>query len=335
MNRGMYSSFINNEMYRNCEKEWVVELEKYHRYWYDLVVNPDDVAEYFDTRKLVVNHLKRIKKEVEEHLEKRFVYFICSRERVRFNTKKKPSYNPFTKNTKIHLLVGEHGAKRSIKCKFVDVNTQMICNPDLTLTEKYITIKDSTGHLTTYPIHDFLEQTNIPLGIDSRVEYVGYTKNPHTRPTNGSHTGLSDVLYKIAEEKRDSLIYFNVFKVLSHAKNNDKLVNFTIPNSMTNEIDVELEGQILEKCFIFYFDSMNQTRNKENEYSELEKSLVKLSNENKIKSIHISYEFEHPNEYGMFSSSKVTPCISHVFTVCKSGDGVEIKDGSSIFEQLV
>ncbi|EPO4491378.1 hypothetical protein ACUAW6_003429, partial [Vibrio cholerae] len=89
MNRGLYSSMITNNLYRDSDKEWVVELETYHRYWYDLVVNPCEIADYFDTRKLIVNHLKQVKKEVEEHLEKRFVYFICSRERVRFNTDKK------------------------------------------------------------------------------------------------------------------------------------------------------------------------------------------------------------------------------------------------------
>ncbi|GHX14117.1 TPA: hypothetical protein I6187_003534 [Vibrio cholerae] len=335
MNRGLYSSMITNNLYRDSDKEWVVELETYHRYWYDLVVNPCEIADYFDTRKLIVNHLKQVKKEVEEHLEKRFVYFICSRERVRFNTDKKPVFNPFTKTTKLHLLVGENATKKSIKFTFYDINTSQNIKPDIQITDKYITFKDPSGYLSTYPIHDFLEMSKINLGIYSKVEYVGYTKNPHTRPTNGAHTGLSDVLYKIAEEKRDTIIYFNVFKVLSQVFVPEVNIQFNIANSMTNEVDVELEGQILEKCFIFYFDSKNQTRNKSNERKELEGSLVKIANENKIKAIHIAYEFESSHEYGMFFSSKIAPDKRHIFTVSKDSEGIIVKQGSTIFDKLV
>ncbi|MDO6543873.1 hypothetical protein [Photobacterium sanguinicancri] len=335
MARGLYSSLVANDLYKHSDKEWIVELETYHRYWYDLVVNPGEVADYFDTRQLIVNNLKRIKKEVEENLEKRFVYFICSRERVRFNTKKRPTFNPITGKTKLHLLVGEKAVKKNVKCTFAHEDTRRAFKPNIQLTDKYITFKNSTGYRTTFPIHDFLEQSGIRLGIDSRVEYVGYTKNPHTRPTNGSHTGLSDVLYQIAEEKRDSLIYFNVFKVMAQAVNTAMNVQFNVANAMINEVDAELEGQILEKCFIFYFDSKHQTRNKEKERRELENNLFKLALDNKIKAIHIGYEFEYPNEYGVFSSSKIPPDIGHIFTVTKGLEGIAIKQGSEIFDKLV
>jgi len=272
----MFSSIVDNDIYQQSEKEWIVELQRYHKYWYDLVVNPGEVADYFNTRKLIVDYLKSIKKQVEENLEKRFVYFICSRTKVRFNTNKKPFYNPITKNVKIHILIGKEGARRTISCKFFDIHKNKFFRPQIKLTEKYITITDSRGDLTTASIHDFLEDTNISLGIDSKVEYVGYTKNPHTRPTNGAHTGLSDVLYKIADENRDSLIYFNVFKVMTRAVSSNSMLNFAIANAMTDEVNAELEGSLIEKCFIFYFDSINQSRNKDKELLELKKSLHKL-----------------------------------------------------------
>jgi len=299
------------------------------------VVNPDEVADYFDTRKLIVDYLKGVKKQVEENLEKRFVYFICSRTKVRFNTNKKPSYNPITKSTKIHVLIGKEEAKKAIKCKFFDAHQNKFCHPKINLTEKYITITDSRGNLTTASIHDFLEGAKISLGIDSKVEYVGYTKNPHTRPTNGAHTGLSDVLYKIADENRDSLIYFNLFKVITRAISGDSMLNFAIANAMTDEVDVELEGKLLEKCFIFYFDAINQSRNKDKELLELKSSLHKISAENKIHAVHVCYEFEEPNEYGMFSSSRVPPRLGHVFTIRKHDDDVYITNSSEIFEAAV
>ncbi|WP_343463591.1 hypothetical protein [Pantoea sp.] len=334
MHRGLFSSLSAHQAYHSNEKDWMVELDRYHRYWYDLVVNPNEVAEYFDTRSLIVDYLSSIKKEIEAHLEKRFVYFICSRERVRFNVKKTPTYNPLTKKMKIHILVGEKNKKRSFTCQFVERASGKRFKPSVNITEKYITLKDASGDLFTYSIHDFLEQTNTSLGLDSRVEYVGFTKNPHTRPTNGSHTGLSDVLHQLAEEKRDSLIYFNTFRVYACAKNNKYNLNFTFANAMTNEIDAELEGKIIEKCFIFYFDAKNQTRNKEKERKELESSLAKIAHENKINAIHINYDVEEGNEYTLFSSSHVSASPRHVFTVKQEDDGVKIIPGSTLFDEL-
>lgn len=331
----MFSFIIDNDIYKQSEKEWIVELQRYYKYWYDLVVNPDDVADYFDTRKLIVNYLRDIKRQVEESLEKRFVYFICSRTKIRFNISKNPFYNPITKKVTIHLLIGKEERKQKISCKFFDPYKNRCCYPKIELTEKYITITDSRGGITTASIHDFLEVNNISLGIDSKVEYVGYTKNPHTRPTNGAHTGLSDVLYKIADENRDTLIYFNVFKVMTRAISSNSMFNFMIANAMTDEVNVELEGNLIEKCFIFYFDSINQSRNKDKELLELKKSLHKISAENKINSIHVRYEFEEPNEYGVFSSSKVPPQLGHIFTVKKTEEDVEITSDSEVFLNVI
>ncbi|WP_163024019.1 hypothetical protein [Pseudomonas viridiflava] len=191
MNRGFFSFISEADAYSSSDKEWVVVLERYHRYWYDLVVNPHEVAEYFDSRQLIVDVLKKIKAGVESDLEKRFVYFICSRERVRFDTSKRPTFNRFTGKTKIHLLVGSRRAKKAIHCKFYSVPNGCFFKPAIDLADKYITITDESGKLLTSSIHDFLADIKSNLGLDSRVEYVGYTKNPEMRPTDGNHSGLS------------------------------------------------------------------------------------------------------------------------------------------------
>ena len=102
------------------------------------------------------------------------------------------------------------------------------------------------------------------------------------------------------------------------------MFNFVIPNSMTDEIGVELEGKVIEKCFIFYFDAINQSRNKKKELSELKNSLVKMAQENKINSIYFYYEFEDINDYAVFSSSLIDPDYCHRFSVCLENDNVEI-----------
>ena len=103
------------------------------------------------------------------------------------------------------------------------------------------------------------------------------------------------------------------------------MFSFVIPNSMTDEIESELEGKVIEKCFIFYFDAINQSRNKKKELSELKNSLIKMAQENKIGSITFYYEFEDVNDYAVFSSSLVEPSYCHRFSVCLENDNVEVK----------
>ena len=323
-NRGIFSSLLDNGAYHSAEKTWIVDLQKYHRYWYDLVVNPGEMSEHINTRQLIVDYLKDVKKAVEDNLEKRFVYFICSRTKVRFNTKKKPFFNPFTKNVTFHILIGKEKKAKKVFCKFFDLGLGKFCIPQIILTDKYVTFSDSKGNLTTASIHDFLESSDINLGISSNVEYVGYTENPHARPTNGAHTGLSDVLYKVSNDDSDTLIYFNLFKVTVYASQENSMINFVVPNAMTNEIDAELEGKVIEKCFIFYFNSAAQNRNKQQELPELKNNLLKMASQNKINSISFHYEFEKENDYSTFSSSKVRASSCHKFSVAIANGNVEI-----------
>jgi len=325
MSRGLYSYITRNKVYSDAEKDWIVELSNTNMVWYDLLVNANDVAEYFNTRELTVNYLKKIKQEVEESLEKRFVYFICSRTKTRFNTKYKPRYNFFSKQVKIQLLIGNK-KKKNIKVVFADSVTEKLFKPKIEITEKYITMHIDSQNKTTLSVHDFLSKMNVNLGICSNVEYVGYTKNPHTRPTNGAHTGLSDMLFSVSNEERDTLLFFNTFKVTTMAVHNQSKMNFYVSNPMTDEIDVDLEGKLIEKSFILYFDSNNQNRNKENEKNELKSNLHKISKENSVNSISYFYELDGDSEYWKFSSSNIEGKMKHAFKVKLEHRTLKIKD---------
>lgn len=327
MNRGFFSFVSENELYQTSKKKWVVEVQQYHKYWYDLIVNPDSVAPYFNTRELIVNNLKKLKKTVEHNLEKRFIYFICTRTRVRFDTKRKFWYNPITLKAHIPILIGNK-KKKTLKFEFINIDTGKLYKPKVQISDKFITFDVSNKNKLTFSIHDFLEYANIDLGISSNVEYVGYTKNPHTRPTGGAHTGLSDVLYQNLSNDNDVFIYFNTFKVTAIGGRDN--FYFATSNAMTNEVDVDEEGEIIEKSFIFYFNSENQKRNKNREYQELNNKLLNLLFRNKIQSIYYNYEFEQKSDYAKFSSSEVKADSCHKFKVEVIDNKVKILRGGKI-----
>lgn len=61
---------------------------------------------------------------------------------------------------------------------------------------------------------------------------------------------------------------------------------------------------------------------------------MKISGENRIKSIYINYEMEEANEYGRFSSSQVPASDRHSFTVLRDQTGLNIINGTRSFDDF-
>ncbi|WP_198304511.1 hypothetical protein [Arcobacter vandammei] len=307
MYRGIYDFFLqDNKVYNNSNKEWMIELSTSTIIWFDLTKS---FYEDIDLNSCISKYMLEHKKKVEEYLEKRFIYFIFSRKKVRFNIKKKPKYSFFSKKLNLEILIGRE--RKIKKIELFSDNTK----PKVEITEKYITFIYNEHYKETLSIHDFLINYNIDIGEESKIHYIGYTKNPNKRPLNGNHSGLNDILYNVSNEDNDFFVSYNLFKVTSNSINNEFNIIFRVSNPMTDEVDVNTEGLIIEKCFILYFNAINQSRNKNNELSELKNTLKKLSIKNKINSIYINYELENNSEYWKFYSENVKPTDKHNFKI--------------------
>lgn len=282
------------------KKELVIRLKHYHSFWYDLLEDKNAVAEYFDTKDLIKKKLIEIEKKLEKN--SKFVYFICSREKIRFDITKKPRYKCFSSSTVyIPIIMGNKRKTISVFLpEFKDASKEN--RPKVETTAKYITFSFCNGNKKTIPIHKFIEDSKIILEHSNKVEYIGYTKNPSSRPTNGAHAGLSTILYNLmtSNKNRDIIIYFNEFSYYL--------------DDCPFETNLNIEEKIIEKSFILYFDSISQDKNRENEEKELINSLKKLEEE-KIHSISFDYEFAVTNGYSNFSSDKVLDSHVHNFSI--------------------
>ncbi|EBQ9598980.1 hypothetical protein E0601_02905 [Salmonella enterica subsp. enterica serovar Carmel] len=314
MGRGDFGFINSKEIYSESEKSWWVELINTNCIWYDMIINPPDGL---DTSKIIKNYLGLIEKYLNEHCEKRFIYFLGTRRKVRFSTKKKASYSPFTKNLNLTLLIGQERRKFKIKYSFFEVtpNGKRKITPKIKVTEKYLYIEHDSGHVSVISIHDFLKENYIDLGINTEVHYVGYTRHPHKRPIDFIHRGLSKMLYNLSNEDNDFFVYFSIFnpRVISH--NNDYNVSFSISNSQIDEVEVDKEGRIIENCFIRYFDTELQNDDKESKRPDLNNMFIDLVNHKKIKTIAVSLQYENNNEYFCFYSNSVQPQNDHFFVI--------------------
>src|SRR5450830_50135 len=320
--RGYFDSMAKEPAYQDSTKQWHVEVQRADMIWYEMVVNDHPL---FDTRQAVAVFLKRLKTTVREQLEKKFIYFIASRKRLRFAAKQ-PRYSLLGK-LQIWVEEGRERTVRKATIEMKDINSGKLIQPMVSTDDRFITFTDADGNKSTSAIHDFFQTAGVSFGHASQVHYVGKTSDPESRPIIKPHAGLSDILYRLADGDRDVFIVYNLFKVSTMAVNDKFGLNFCIPNSMSNEIDMETEGNILEKALIFYFRSQDQLRNFAKEYGELRNSLGKIAEKNRIGSITLDYEIDEPGDYYRFYSSEVDIKTKHAFKIEINNGEVRLQEG--------
>lgn len=333
MTRGNFDFINSNVAYSESDKSWWIDLINTDCIWYDMIINPpDDIS----TNKIIKNYLSAIEKHVKENCEKRFVYFLGSRKKVRFSTKRKPRYNPFTKNIIFTLLIGKEERKFRVKYFFrkLTQDGEIKITPNVRVTEKFLYIEHEDGNSFVISVHDFLKENYIDLGIHTEVHYVGYTRHPHRRPVDFIHRGLSKMLYSVSNDDNDFFVYFSLFNPRVISLNNNYNIMFNISNSQLDEIEVDNEGRIIENCFIRYFDPKLQDDDKESKRLDLNKMFMDLVKNKKIKKISVNLQYEMNNEYFCFYSKVVPPQTDHFFVLDFADDKVNIDRDQDMTTQM-
>ncbi|MFQ6589916.1 MULTISPECIES: hypothetical protein [Pseudomonas] len=328
--RGYLSFIKDNPVYKNSEKDWHVELTDYTVFWFDLLVNPPEGVDY---QKRISDQLRAYRKEVEECNDKRFVYFITSRGKVRFSTKTAPEYSWTKKEVIIHLEVGSKKKPKKVRLpalpEFIGVQLPVIFDEG-----RFIGLwGPGQPYATGFTVHEFLMMHSINLGIDTEVLYVGSTDDPARRPLKRDHRGYSDSLYGISTAEKDVFVYYNLFKALSITKESPYALHFILGNSMIDEVQKKEEGLLLEHGLIHYFGAKSQEKSREQEYGRLREGMSRLKENYKIASVNFHIEAETSTEYWTLYSSQVQSEHRHRFSLTLDGDQVKTGEAQSPFMQ--
>lgn len=309
MTRGDLSYVKTNPVYMGSAKKWHITLQQSTCYWFDLIVNPPDFA---DTRGHIVCQLNHLKEEVENKLEKRFIYFFASRTKVRFDTTQPPTYSTEGEWLTLTFLVGRDKKKVQKKLRIRKPDGSLF-TPEVEISVGFIRFYSSPDDSETFPIHDFLQRFNINLGISTQLQYIGITKNPSDRPLSRKHRGIADTLYNVSNEDNDFFIYINLFEVVARAIDETGAFRFLVNNARIDEIPTDEEGKVIESVLISYFECSSQDINRSQENAKLNKKIAQLSDKNKINSISLHLEVDSLCDYFNFGSSKVLSKKSHTF----------------------
>jgi hypothetical protein len=325
--RGYFKFVTDFPEYKVFRKFWYIELVQSDCFWYDLIVHP---PKFENDENYISSYLRSLKKHVEETLERRFIYFFCSRPKIRFDIRRKPRYELFKGHLVINLLVGKNQKKVSIRISLPKSFDSI--KPQVELTDKFIRIYNCAGGSITYSVHDFLRTIGCTLGYSTEVHYVGLTKNPQTRPLDRKHRGVSDTLYNISNEERDFFLLVNLFKITAMTTSNNFGVYFMIGNGLSDDVPVNQEGEIIESGFVSYFDSPIQKEEQSHERAALENSLKRIRSDLSIDYVIFDFELEKPDEYFRLSSANVVVSDRHIFCCGLNDKGLVVENLGSEFD---
>lgn len=297
-------------------RAWHAELLESRMVWYEVMVNR--LHPEVDARASAVNEIRRFRREHEGYFNRRFVYFICGRPRVRFSTRYPAAQSSPGGDMVVHL---EAGAGRELhRCS---IAAPHLADPGtgeayplqaLENTDKHITLTYSNGVGMVFSVHQFLREWEVNLGLHTRVHYVGFTRNPDTRALNGAHQGLTRTLYRTRESASDIFVFYNTFAVRCVTQDTGRHATFVVSNAMTDEVDIDTEGLILETSLISYFKPDCQG-DLQWEEARLKNLLSTLATRHGIRSLGLTMAFRDPCEYFSFCSDAAAPSLGHAFQV--------------------
>jgi hypothetical protein len=329
--RGYFDFFKSQPAYKDAEKKWCVELVNSTFFWFDLLINP---PQGWDLQKATASFLNSYREAVKNSNDKRFIYFIASRQRVRFSTTRQPKKSLSKSKLIIYVEIG--GLRKQKKLSFeIPAAAKDAPLPTISEDGRFILFRAGVNEKPSgISVHEFLMMNDITLGINTEVLYVGSTDDPAKRPIDRDHRGYSDSVYSLSPDETDVFVYYNLFKVISIARSDNSMLNFMVANSLVDEVQRMEEGLLLEHCLIHYFGAKSQDLNRPKEYGKLNNGLKKLLQKHKIQSITFDIEMNSPMEFFRFFSRKITPQDRHHFSLKILDNAVSLTEAEDLYSFL-
>ena len=284
-------------------KTFQVGLTETHMLWLDFFL---DKSVPTDVQAAICRGLSEWKHNVARQCDKRFIYFLASRPKLRFSTRRQPRYSYWRDRFVFWVEVGGAARLRKVEipAPFRAEGSRERVRVPASTTEKLITFHFSGHHSVSFPIHDFMLRFNASTGMDSTVHYIGCTKNPDSRVLNLQHHGFTRMLHEVSSGERDFLLFQHLFKPVVVAKYPKHGLNVVAANSELDLADIGSEGRLIEKALIAYFEPSTQLASVRSARSEVRNLMAGHC----IEAMTLGIEYDRPTEYYRYAG---TAALAH------------------------
>lgn len=294
---------------------WVVTVADAKYHWYDLVAG---FPERPDIRDPVGRQLRRIQFDLEATMEKRLIYFAVNRPRVRFDVNGKTSWGFFSLKLTVPIVIGAEEKRDSITIELTVPFAATLKKPSVVMTDRFITLNWG-GLIEALSIHDVLQQYENDLRFQSKVQYVGQTKDAAGRLARGRLAAIQKI-HQINNEDNDMLLLIQRMNVEVLSDDGDPVDLPVNQNAIAADLLLKDRIDLIECALIRYFEGPQMHGRSDKEADVRKQRVREVHAVNHLESFRIDLHLEETGPYHDLFSDHAPVSRSHVID-CTVVDG--------------
>jgi hypothetical protein len=296
-------------------QSWVVTVADAKYHWYDLICGFPEIP---DIRDPVGRHLRRMQFDLEATSEKRLIYFVVNRPRVRFDASRATSWGFFSLKLTIPILLGAEEKRESLTVELTVPFAATLKKPSVVLTDRFITLNWG-GLIEALSIHDILQQYENNLEYRSRVQYVGQTKDPLGRMARARLAPVQRI-HQANNEDNDMLLLIQRMNVEVISDDGDPAALEANQNPIAADLLLKERIDVIECALIRYFEGPQMHGRSDKEAEVRKQRLREAQAVNNLTSFRIDLRLEDPGKYDDLFSRDAAGSRGHIID-CTIVDG--------------
>jgi hypothetical protein len=277
---------------------WAASVAETKFYWYDLLVDGNPLPDFRDP---VGRYLRRMQFAIDGTMEKRLLYFLVARPRVRIDVQRNVSWSFFSLKLTVPVLIGVEERKSTITLDLDVPFEATYKKPIVQLLDKFLLL--NWGALVeTFSIHDLIERFDTGLVFPSTVLYVGQTHDPLGRLAKGHHMPVN--------RARDAAMFeSDMFLLIQRF---DVKVE-TTATDLSAEASVRTHTDMLEGALIGYFEGATSRLRSEIEQGNRRDHLADLQHTYWLQKLTVDLGFQGAGHFYDLESALAASSRRHLF----------------------
>ncbi|MGV7210525.1 hypothetical protein ACLB1G_22040 [Oxalobacteraceae bacterium A2-2] len=288
-------------------QRWTITVAEAKFHWYDLIAGFPEAP---DIRDPVGRQLRRLQFDLEAAMEKRLLYLVVSRPKVRFDPAGKVSWGFFSLKLTLPIILGAD--KRDTLAIELEVPfAATLKKPTVTVSERYVTLNWG-GLVEALSIHDVLQNYPHQLQLPSTVHYVGQTRDPSGRLAKARLAAVQKIHQQVSDDN-DTLLLIQRLNVEIECADGDPSAWPANQNAVAADALLRDRMEVAEAALIRYFEGPVPRGRLEKETTARRQRLRELQDMHQLQEVRIDLRAgDSSSPYHELQSAAAEPSRSHV-----------------------
>lgn len=284
---------------------WTATVAESKFYWYDLLVSGDELPDFRDP---VGRYLRRMQFALDGTMEKRLLYCLVSRPRVRFDRQRNVSWGFFSLKLTVPVLIGVEERKSTITLDIEVPFDATFKKPLVQVQDKFL-ILNWGSMFEPLSIHDLIQRYDTGLEFASTVLYVGQTRDPDGKLAKGE-APLINRLRNTNSLENDTFLLIQRMEVQVD----------TTARDMSEEASERTQVDVLEGALIAYFEGPSPRLRNEVEQGTRRERMAELQDTYWLERMTVDLGFKEADSFYELKSEYAEQSRRHLFD-CTFAEG--------------